>query len=266
MLTFNSHFTDYCNYNCKYCFVKKEQNEMSLSDIKKIVDKLAIYAKDNNETVRINLAGGEPLLSKNINSIIDYIYNKGMKVSIITNGYYLTKEFLLNNKDKLYMIGISVDSLDINTNKNIGRCSNNKTLSNDNLIFLCDLIKQNGIKPKINHCVSKFNYGEDIRPFIDVVKPDRIKILRVMTDHLGLLKSVALSDKEWDKVIDRYKNIKNVCFEDNEYMRKSYLIIDSFGNLSKNNLHITDNSLLDKSVEGCLSFLDKRKEDTSDEH
>lgn len=38
-------------------------------------------------------------------------------------------------------------------------------------------------------------------------------------------------------------------------MRTNYLIIDSEGNLSKNNLHITNNSLLKNTIEDCLENL-----------
>ena len=30
----NFHFIDKCNYKCKHCFVKKEQNELSMNEIK----------------------------------------------------------------------------------------------------------------------------------------------------------------------------------------------------------------------------------------
>ena len=75
--TFNLHFVDLCNFSCKHCFVKKNGKELSLDNIKLIVDKLVKYQKDNNIKVRVNLAGGEPLLSNKIQEIIDYNYNIG---------------------------------------------------------------------------------------------------------------------------------------------------------------------------------------------
>ncbi len=69
----NLHFIDKCNYQCKHCFVKKEKNELSIDDIKLFVDKISDYfSKNKIKNGRINLAGGEPLLSDNINEIIDY--------------------------------------------------------------------------------------------------------------------------------------------------------------------------------------------------
>ncbi|MDE6408147.1 MAG: viperin family antiviral radical SAM protein [Anaeroplasmataceae bacterium] len=253
-ITFNLHFTDFCNFKCKHCFVNKQGKELSLNNIKIIIDKIASYSKENNIESRINLAGGEPLVSKNIQFIIDYIYSKGIEVSIITNGLALSKDFIEQNKSKVSMIGISVDSLHYQTNFQIGRHLYNKTLLENELVEKCLFIKSNGIKLKINTCVMSLNKNEDLHNFFEKVNPDRIKILRVFCEHDENLNYLLISDKEWHDIQLKYSDLK-VVFEDNDYMRDSYLIIDSEGNLSKNNLHLNNNSLLSKSVDDCLDAL-----------
>lgn len=247
MITFNLHFTDCCNFSCKHCFVKKQGNELSFDNIKLIANKLAKYQHGNNIKIRVNLAGGEPLLSKNIQKIIDYLYSLNLEISMITNGYYLTSEFIVNNKNKISMIGISVDSLDVNTNLKIGRCFNNNTISKDRLIYICKVIKDNGIALKINTCVTSINKDEEINELLDAVKPERIKVLRAFCKGDKAIYNI--SNAEWLAVKKKYSN---VVFEDNDYMASSYLIIDSEGNLSKDNLHILNNSLLNNSIEECL--------------
>lgn len=248
MFTINLHFTDFCNFRCKHCFVNKENKELSFENIKIIIDKIVQYKNLHNEEVRINLAGGEPLVSKNIQDIIDYICDSKLEVSIITNGYYLNKGFIENNKNKLSMIGISVDSLNDNTNIKIGRSCNNKLISENDLIDICKVIKENGIKLKINTCVTSLNCSENISSFLEKVKPDKTKVLRAFCDKNN--SQYNISDDEWNNVKEKYKN---VFFEDNDYMKSHYIIIDSSGNLSRNNLHIDNNSLLEKSLEECLS-------------
>lgn len=248
--TFNLHFTDYCNFHCKHCFVKKEGKELSLDKIKIIADKLADFQTKNHIKIRVNLAGGEPLLSKNIQSIIDYLNEVGLEVSIITNGYYLTYDFINNNQNKLSMIGISVDSLNYKTNELIGRIDNGKTLDKETLLYYCKVIQNCGIKLKINTCITSLNLSEDINELIKEVEPDRFKVLRALCD--STTEQFNITDKEWEKVKSRYTN---AFFEDNEYMRTSYMIIDSEGNLSRNNLHFTDNSLIDRSLIECLETI-----------
>lgn len=247
MITFNLHFTDFCNFHCKHCFIKKEGKELSPEDIKIIVDKIANFRDAYNEEVRINLAGGEPLLSKNIQNIIDYIYESKLEVSIISNGYYLDVDFVEKNKDKISMIGISVDSINEDINLKIGRCCNGKTLTEKDLIKICEVIKSNGIKLKINHCVTSLNKNENISSFLEKVRPDKSKVLRAFCEEYN--KEYNISDNEWNIVRQKYKN---VFFEDNDFMKSHYLIIDSSGSLSRNNLHNDDNSLLNHTLEACL--------------
>ncbi len=65
-LTINLHFTDFCNFKCKHCFVERQGKELSLENIKIIIDKIVEFSNDKNIKTRINLAGGEPLVSKNL--------------------------------------------------------------------------------------------------------------------------------------------------------------------------------------------------------
>lgn len=256
--TFNFHFIDYCNFKCKHCFVKKCNEELSFENIKIIIDKISKWSKANNKHTRINLAGGEPLLSKNLQKIIDYIYSKQLKVSIITNGYYLTEEFIKANKNKLSMIGLSIDSFDENINKMIGRCNGTNTLSFEQFKKLCETIKENKIKLKINCCISALNIKEAIGVKIKKLLPDRVKFLRVMTNHLDILTSniVKISDDQWLRFRQKNKNIaKETVFEDNPYMMNNYLIIDSKGNISRDNLHLKNNSILVQTVKDCIDKL-----------
>lgn len=251
-ITFNLHFTDFCNFNCKHCFVAKQNKELSFADIKLIGDELAKFSRDNNIAVRVNLAGGEPFCSPNLQPIIDYYYSLGLKLSIITNGFYLNEDFIKENSNKLSMIGISVDSLNEDVNRNIGRCTKEKMIiSETEIISKCALIKKYGIKLKINICINSLNKEEDFSNFIELVKPDRLKFLRVLCTRNNCFE---ISNKDWKEITDKYSSYEPV-FEDNECMRQKYFIIDSEGNLSKDNLHLASNSLLDYSVEECMSRL-----------
>ena len=150
------------------------------------------------------------------------------------------------------MIGISVDSLNHDTNIKIGRCFKNKTLSKDRLIYLCKVITNNIIRLKINTCITSLNLDDDINDLIEEVKPDRFKVLRAFCDDSS---EYNISDEQWENAKSKYPSVS--IAEDNDYMATSYLIIDSEGNLSKNNLHIINNSLLDNSLENCLDNLNR---------
>lgn len=260
--TINIHFLDACNYMCKHCFVKKESNQLSFDKMIKIIDKIKEYF--NEEQIydgRINLAGGEPLLSKDIDRVIDYIFSKGIKVSVITNGFYLTKDFINRHKKQLCCIGISVDSLKTNINQLIGRCQKNgQTLETSQLIEICKYIKSSGIKLKINTCVSKLNYKEDFRTFLEQVKPNRYKVLQMLCDDYDVINaSNRINESEMNEFVNLHKDYISVK-ETSQELKKSYLIVDSKGNLTYNNSHNSTYSIFDYKVSDILVYLNLDKE------
>lgn len=79
--------TSICNKNCSFCFAdgKHERNELSISDIKKIVEK---SSKDED----VKLLGGEPTLYSNFKELLDYC-------KTIENNIVLISNFLIYKDD-----------------------------------------------------------------------------------------------------------------------------------------------------------------------
>ena len=148
------------------------------------VDKIKEYFVINGiSDGRINIAGGEPFLYQGLGELIEYINEKGIEVSIITNGFLLTSNFIQQYKDKISMIGISVDSLDEEMCINLGRCTiNRKTLNFKKIVDLGREIKFNGIMLKYNIVLTKLNCKESVEKFKELFLktwPDRIKLIPV---------------------------------------------------------------------------------------
>ncbi|MDD4036198.1 MAG: radical SAM protein [Bacilli bacterium] len=101
--------TNQCNFNCGYCFVKKNIESISSTTIDKLY---LLYNKmsDAYEELHISWFGGEPLLelkkmitiNTNLHSICN-IKGRNLKSSVVTNGYLLT----LRNFLKMYDAGIN---------------------------------------------------------------------------------------------------------------------------------------------------------------
>ena len=225
----NLHFIDACNYKCVYCFEKKANRVLSLAQCKRVIDNVNSYFKKYGLNGRINLVGGETFVCSYLEDIIDYIHSLGLKASVVTNGSLLTKEFIIRNKNKLETIGLSVDSLVDSTNIKIGRCNNRrKTIARAELEDLCKCIKENGIKLKINHCLSRMNQDEDISDFIKAINPDRFKIFQ-MTIVNGINHScrlLQLRNDEFSACCKRYLSL-NPVIEFADDMKGSYLMIDA---------------------------------------
>ena len=103
-----------CNFSCPYCFEDKKKGCMSDKTVQQIVD--FINKHNNIDVLNLTWFGGEPLLASHI---IEDISNKIDKqkftcinASIITNGYFLTKENLdLLVRCNIRSIQISIDGI-----------------------------------------------------------------------------------------------------------------------------------------------------------
>lgn len=239
MNVINFHLTNSCNYNCAYCFGKfPDKKELSLKQACDVIDNVARYFSQCGITDwRINLAGGEPLLYPHLEELIDYINAYGIKVSVITNGSLLTEDIIKGWKDRVYCIGLSVDTALTETNAAIGRHCKNKTILLKQLIRLTQAIHRNGIKLKINTVVSKLNVNENMTELYKRLKPDRLKLLQMeIVDGVNArAKDLAISKKAFDEFCKKHKNccLDTVC-EYSDDMENSYLMINPQGEFQIN--------------------------------
>ena len=229
----NLHLLEACNFKCKYCFSHFNYMKMlPVNTWKTIVDNIS----NSINVRRFNLAGGEPLLYPGLQELMLYIKEKGFEVSIITNGFLLTEEFIRRNKDILDCIGISVDSFDTDTLINLNcKTSKGEILDKNRLLNICKIINECNIDLKINTVVSKLNYNQDLSPVLKDIKIDRWKILK-----MKLYQDCGFDNSDLDITMDEFRYfvkthenlIPNTVVEDT--LKNSYIIIDSEGYLIDN--------------------------------
>ena len=155
-----------------------------------------------------NIAGGESMLYPGLVELTKYIRNKGVKVSLITNGSLMNEEWIKNYAWMYETIGFSVDSLNDETNRKIGRCSKNgKPISAGKIVELCELIRKYapGCRIKINTVVSALNKDEIMFDFIDEIAADRWKILRMKPFQYGSFSNIDIQVSN-EEFVDRNKD------------------------------------------------------------
>jgi len=256
-ITINWHITEQCNYKCYYCFAHYDKderiNEPIYQENKKIdlvLDKLYKFFSKNFKEVRLNIAGGEPTLVKNLGYLIKKAYKIGFKVSIITNSSKLNKEFIKENAKFLYLYGTSIDSIDEKTIRKIGRC-NREVLDieelKDNIRYL--KIENPNIKIKINTVVNEFNYNEYLGDFInDLESIDKWKVLKAFP----FKNKIYCNEYQFNYFLANHSKFKRKIFkENNNDMQDSYIMIDPFGRFyqNSNNFYHYTNSILDTNIE-----------------
>ncbi len=228
----NLHFTDSCNYHCRFCHSHFCMAPLSLEDWKKIIDNIMTDIK----VKRFNLAGGEPLTAPYIQTLIDYIHSVGVDCSIITNGSLLKADFIRANVDKISMIGISIDGLTHTDNLKIGRADTvGRTLSDERLIELADQIHDVGMILKVNTVVNAYNAASDFSDLIKKMRPERWKVLRMIAirDVNDSGRDLLVTDRQFQMFVERHAALSPVV-EDSDDIIHAYVIINPHGQIVDN--------------------------------
>lgn len=264
-IVINYHVTERCNYSCKYCFAKYGLENSYLHElhndfksVKILLEMIYDYTrkKFNAKVVRLNIAGGEPLLVKSLTKILDCAIDVGFKISLITNGSPLKKKFIEKNASKFSVIGISIDSFSLKKNADIGRIDkSNRIISFDDCLnMIGEIRKRNSqISIKINTVVSEYNYNEILFDSMNRINPDKWKIFKQLGHSEG-----SISDDKFRRYIDNNASYSNapVFVEDNEDMVNSYLMIDPMGrfyqNTGKEGTYIYSDSIIETGVKHAL--------------
>lgn len=257
--TISFHIVKPCNMKCKFCYATFEDmhvgQQMSFRDAAKIVSDLY-----DAGVKKITFAGGEPMLYRHLKDIVRHSKTIGLTTSIITNGTFITTEWLSEMAPYLDWIGISVDSLNPETQRKIGRISHKPI----NYYDLIDSIKMFGYKLKINTVVNHYNKDENMNDFIQWANPDRWKVfqaLRVNGQNDLQFDEIMCSDFEFNSFIYDHRKNTSMVPEKNQLMKGSYLLIDPLGRMFENSEgeHTYSDSLIENSVEHCLSQISLNK-------
>lgn len=278
----NIHVLEACNFRCRQCFSKFGTKKLlPVEGWKKIIDNCIAVAN----VTEFNIAGGEPMLYPGLVELVQYIRDKGVKVSLITNGSLMDEEWVKNCAWMYETIGFSVDSINDETNRKIGRCNKNgKPIPAGKIVELCELIRKYapGCQIKINTVVSALNKNEMMFDFIDEIATDRWKILRMKPFQYDSFSNldIQVSNEEFEEFVERNRDRKGkedgvtaeagmettrreIVVEPD--MKASYVLIDSNGYLLDNAVDemtpvVVCDCLMEDFAEGLRRLtLDKEK-------
>ena len=101
-------YTNACNLRCKHCYQRADKptpDELTTRERFAVVDQL-----DENNVSALAFSGGEPLMRKDFYKVAKYAYDKGLHVSVATNGTLLTKDVATRLKNSgVGYVEISLD-------------------------------------------------------------------------------------------------------------------------------------------------------------
>ncbi|MBL8485409.1 MAG: viperin family antiviral radical SAM protein [Rhodocyclaceae bacterium] len=252
-LVINFHVTEACNYACGYCYAKWTRADKTrdlIHDAQKtalLLDELRRFFVPDNlsnpltrafkwRTVRLNIAGGEPLLfDREVLRLARQARELDFDVSIITNASRLTLPVMEQLAPLVSMVGISIDSVATATNSAIGRRDRRGTLLD--LAALSQIIAAGRrinpqLRLKLNTVVNALNYDEDLTDAIDSFAPEKWKVLRMLP---SVTDDLSVSTAQFNDFVQRHAaGGLPMCVEDNDDMVASYIMIDPQGRFYQN--------------------------------
>ena len=260
----NFHLWAPCNMGCGFCFARFKdvtsevlpKGHLERQDALEVVKRLCGYGFE-----KINFAGGEPTLCPWLPDLIGLAKTRGLTTSVVTNGSRITEKWLDNLEGALDWIALSIDSVDPDALKRIGRTQGGKPVSADEHRRIADSARRRGVRLKVNTVVNRHNHEEDLAEFIRSVKPERWKLLqalRVEGQNEGEFDSFAVSDDEFRAYAARNRAVEEfgvvVKVEGNELMLGSYVMVDPAGRFFDNASggHRYSKPILEAGVEEAL--------------
>lgn len=241
----NYHLNKNCNFRCKGCYATFDEDPsvrgvmLPREQMFGIVEAVAAAPLPDGKAVRkLTFAGGEPTLCPWLPELIRHAKALGLVTMLVTNGSRCTPGYLQRLAGVLDWLTVSIDSLDGETNRAIGRHdSKGLPLSAEAYARILSQATLLGLRTKINTVVNRINHREDMSCFIADSGIARWKVLQVMPVegqndfHIELL---TISRAEFDAFVSRHQQRATaagirVVPEPVTSIRGSYAMIDPQG-------------------------------------
>ena len=264
MPSVNFHLWKPCNMRCGFCFATFQdigqealpKGHLPREGCLAVVDALAAAGFD-----KISFAGGEPTLCPWLPDLICRAKELGVTTSIVTNGTHITPEWLDRVGATLDWAALSVDTVDPERLETSGRTTRNGPLREDDYLHIINMLKERGVRVKVNTVVTRVNCDEDFTRFIARGRPERWKLLQVLpvrgqNDHL--IDDQVITPEQFASYVARNRRVEElgvvVVPEDNELMTGSYVMVDPAGRFFDNTTgaHVYSRPIIEVGVEAAL--------------
>ena len=260
--TVNYHLLKACNMGCRFCFAPfpdiSARDQLGRGKSLQLVSRLC-----QAEFRKINFAGGEPTLLRWLPDLIHRAKSHHVTTSIVTNGSCITPDWLYSLEGSLDFIALSIDSVDAETQRNIGRAVKGASpMSAERYFALSELIRGCGIRLKVNTVVNRFNLAEDLTSFILAMQPERWKMFQVLPvegQNDSSIDDFTVTDTAFRDYVERHRGVESngikVVPEGNDLMTGSYVMVDPLGRFFDNTdgRHTYSKPILEVGVVAALS-------------
>lgn len=202
--------TDKCNLRCHYCMpldqtFMDESRYLSADELGEILAELKELGVEE-----IRLTGGEPLMRRSFEEIVDQIGHLHFhKLALTTNGVFLHKYWDVLKRNRVHHLNISLDSLSEDNFKKITRGQNFSQVL-DNIHSACD----QGFVVKVNVVAMRGVNDHEILDFVKFAERSRTEVRFLEVMRIGHAREEQskqfISAQEMIKKIKLHYQLKNV--------------------------------------------------------
>jgi GeoRSP system radical SAM/SPASM protein len=155
-----------CNFVCRHCYTRLEEGaELGTDDCLTIGNKLADFG-----VIGVNFGGGEPLLRQDLFRLTRAFADRGLKVSMNSNGWLIDDAAAGAIRDAGFeRVGVSLDGADAATHDAF-RCQEG---SYDKAKAALARLRERGVPVSVSIVVNRMNRGQ-IRQYLTQCRADGI--------------------------------------------------------------------------------------------
>ena len=269
-VTVNYHLNKNCNFRCKGCYATFNDDPtvrgamLPRDEMFRIVEQVAAAPLPEGKAARkLTFAGGEPTLCPWLPALVSHANSLGLVTMVVTNGSRCDAAYLERMSAVLDWLTVSIDSLDPETNRQIGRHdARGVPLSALRYAEILSQASALGIRTKVNTVVNRLNSGEDMNAFILGSGIDRWKILQVMGvagQNDSHFEALSISRGTFDAFVKRHDAVIDsgirLIAEPVDMIRGSYCMIDPQGRFfdSDSGSHRYSAPILEVGIESAFA-------------
>jgi radical S-adenosyl methionine domain-containing protein 2 len=227
--TVNIHFWPRCNLRCTYCFahLAEHSDTLPVETWRHIIEHLRALG-----VVRVNFAGGEPTLYRDLTRVVTHARSIGLATSIVSNGARVTDELLA----VLDMVGLSIDSADDDVAARLGRVGPRRGSYREHIEAVARRVHRAGVTLKINAVVTALNVGEDLSALYRGLRPWKVKLLQfdeVVGENDDVAPGLRVTREQFEAFVRRHASLAAdgiwVQPESEEMLASTYAMLDPAG-------------------------------------
>jgi radical S-adenosyl methionine domain-containing protein 2 len=251
----NFHVNKACDSRCRFCFATfgDVTGQASTDVALAVIDALADAGCE-----KLNFAGGEPTLRRDLPQLVRRSKERGLVTSVVTNGFRL--DALLDAcADALDWVGLSVDSAREDVQAALGRGHGDHV---GQAMRLAARSRALGVRIKLNSVVTALTWEEDLSALVRAIRPERWKVFQVLPmegQNDGRVEDLLIDAAQLRAFVARHAPLAREglgpIVEDNDAMRGSYVMVDPQGRFFGNatGRHVYSRKIVEVGVEAALA-------------